>query len=220
MRTQGWFNDVNLDHTFAEEIYQLVGDVFKGTVFQPDYEMTRDRFAKFLFDARGYKAETCDKKFSDIADHKFELEMNTLYCEGIVDGYKDENGDYTGEYKPEASILRQEMAKIINGAFFKDDSINLNCDKDDFEDVPNSSEFYKHIRSLQCREIIHGHQDGNGNYTKYKPEDKLSRGEGIKFIFNSINKFKEVVDSNFSREKIDAKKSKNQTLEDVAKDFE
>ena len=37
---------------------------------------------------------------------------------------------------------------------------------------------------------------------------------------NSINKFKEVVDSNFSREKIDAKKSKNQTLEDVAKDFE
>ena len=37
---------------------------------------------------------------------------------------------------------------------------------------------------------------------------------------NSINKFKEVVDSNFSREKIDTKKSKNQTLEDVAKDFE
>ena len=37
---------------------------------------------------------------------------------------------------------------------------------------------------------------------------------------NSINKFKEVVDSNFSRGKIDTKKSKNQTLEDVAKDFE
>ena len=37
---------------------------------------------------------------------------------------------------------------------------------------------------------------------------------------NSINKFKDVVDSNFSREKIDSKKSKNQTLEDVAKDFE
>ena len=37
---------------------------------------------------------------------------------------------------------------------------------------------------------------------------------------NSINKFKEVVDSNFSQKKIDIKKSKNQTLEDVAKDFE
>ena len=37
---------------------------------------------------------------------------------------------------------------------------------------------------------------------------------------NSINKFKEVVDSNFSQEKINAKKLKNQTLEDVAKDFE
>ena len=39
LRTQGWFNDVNLDHTFAEEIYQLVGDVFTGTVFEPDKNM-------------------------------------------------------------------------------------------------------------------------------------------------------------------------------------
>ena len=37
---------------------------------------------------------------------------------------------------------------------------------------------------------------------------------------NSMNKFKEVVDSNFSQEKINAKKSKNKTLEHVAKDFE
>ena len=183
LRTQGWFNDVNLDHTFAEEIYQLVGDVFTGTVFEPDKNMTRQQFAKFLFDARGYEIKTCGKEFSDIAGYLYEGEMNTLYCKGIVNGYSN------GLYGPEDNILRQEMAKIINGAFFKNDSIDLKCGKDDFEDVDNSSEFYKHIRSLQCREIIHGHEDGNGNYTKYKPEDELSRGEGIKFIFNSINKF-------------------------------
>jgi murein DD-endopeptidase MepM/ murein hydrolase activator NlpD len=183
LRTQGWFNDVNLDHTFAEEIYQLVGDVFTGTVFEPDKNMTRQQFAKFLFDARGYEIKTCGKEFSDIAGYLYEGEMNTLYCKGIVNGYSN------GLYGPEDNILRQEMAKIINGAFFKNDSIDLKCGKDDFEDVDNSSEFYKHIRSLQCREIIHGHEDGNGNYTTYKPEDELSRGEGIKFIFNSINKF-------------------------------
>ena len=37
---------------------------------------------------------------------------------------------------------------------------------------------------------------------------------------NSINKFKEVIDSNFSNEKINTKESKNQTLENVAYDFE
>ncbi len=37
---------------------------------------------------------------------------------------------------------------------------------------------------------------------------------------NSINKFKEVIDSNFSDEKIITKDLKNQSLEDVAKDFE
>ena len=38
--------------------------------------------------------------------------------------------------------------------------------------------------------------------------------------FNSINKFKEAIDSKFAQEKINTKESKNKTLEDVAKDFE
>ena len=37
---------------------------------------------------------------------------------------------------------------------------------------------------------------------------------------NSINKFKEAIDSNFAQEKINTKESNNKTLEDVAKDFE
>ena len=37
---------------------------------------------------------------------------------------------------------------------------------------------------------------------------------------NSINKFKEAIDSNFAQKKINTKESSNKTLEDVAKDFE
>ena len=60
-----------------------------------------------------------------------------------------------------------------------------------------------------------------GKQLELFPELDLNSKEPIQYDHGSgqfINKFKEVVDSNFSRGKIDTKKSKNQTLEDVAKE--
>ena len=56
-------------------------------------------------------AVTSNAAYSDISGEKCEGAVNVLTALGVVDGYED------GSYKPEKTVTRAEMAKLITSSF-------------------------------------------------------------------------------------------------------
>ncbi len=172
------FPDVPLDYTFAEEIYQLLGnDIANGFGdgnFQPDAKLDRGSLSKFIYNALGFQEDLSCGVFPDVGStNPFYREINTLKCKNVIGGYDD------GTFRSELPVNRGQMAKFIDNSFQFD--TNTSCGN--FPDVDSSNVFYEHITTLKCNNIINGFADG-----EYKPENSVSRGEAAKFIVNSIKK--------------------------------
>lgn len=171
------FPDVSLDNTFAEQIYKLLGNNivngFDDGTFKPDKELSRGALSKFIYNALGFEEHICDS-FPDVdSNNPFYKEINTLKCKGIIGGFEDRT------FRSESLVNRGEMAKFIKNSFkFETD---MSCSE--FTDVDSENDFYGHITTLKCKEIVNGFDDGT-----YKPENSVTRGETAKFIINSIEK--------------------------------
>lgn len=172
------FSDVSLDYTFAEPIYQLLGnDIANGFGdgnFQPDTKLDRGSLSKFIYNALGFQEDFSCGVFPDVGStNPFYREINTLKCKNVIGGFDD------GTFRSELPVNRGQMAKFIDNSFqFK---TNTSCAN--FPDVNSSNVFYEHITTLKCNNIVGGFADG-----EYKPDNSVSRGEAAKFIVNSIKK--------------------------------
>lgn len=98
------------------------GDVKKATLFKPEDNLTRAQFAQILFNMAGAKANETVKgleheekgtfrtDFSDCDDSAWYAKaVAWAHSVHIVQGYGD-----TGEYKPDQSISRQEVATMLS----------------------------------------------------------------------------------------------------------
>ena len=75
-----------------------------------------------------------DKKFSDISGHYAENVINKYADSGIISGYPD------GTFKPDNSVTRAELAKILVGAFDLQETNAL-----DYADVDSSAWYYSYL---------------------------------------------------------------------------
>lgn len=80
----------------------------KGNL-RPDQPVTRAEFIKMV--AAIDKAGEDKAPFTDIAGHKYEKEINQVYSNKRIAGYKD------GTFKPDAFLTRAEAAAFLNRVF-------------------------------------------------------------------------------------------------------
>lgn len=87
-------------------------------------------------------------------------------------------GDDKGNFNPEKSLTRAEMAKITVEAF------GLEGDTDHtFSDVPENHWANDYISILEANDIVNGYVDGT-----YKPNQNITRAEFAKIIAKALNK--------------------------------
>lgn len=174
------FSDVWFNHPFNETICALKRDqIVRGypdKTYKPDNSVTRGEMSAFIKRATNLPTNTTCAAFPDVLNGApFFEEITTLRCQGIVQGYPQNNGTFL--YRPNNFVTREEMSKFIKLAF----NIPTNTACGDFPDVPPGAPFYEEITSLKCANIIRGYPEPNGSRT-YRPRNNVSRGEMSVFI--------------------------------------
>ena len=147
------FPDVPTTHGHYETINELAerGIVkgFPDGTFKPGNSVTRGQAAKMIAGILGLDTtNVTNPNFKDIkTDFQYYGAIAALVDEGIIDGYED------GTYRPDATLTRGHMAKILNRAF------NLTADTTPapFTDIASSEykndiEAYKLLTKIYLKE--------------------------------------------------------------------
>ncbi len=102
---------------------------------------------------------------SDIDGHWAEESVSKLVQKGVLNGYPD------GTFRPDQSITRAELAKILSVAY--------NFKTSDQLQFPDTKEHWakKYINALADNQIITGYPDGN-----FKPEAPVTRAEIVTML--------------------------------------
>ncbi len=116
-------------------------------------------------------------EFSDLDEsHPAYEGINKLVEKGIIVGYPD------GTFKPEGSISRAELVKIVNMVF----EYTKKQETTNFTDVKAEDWFYDNVLIAQNAGYIDGYPDGT-----FKPDGLITREEFCK-ILDVINSFVEL----------------------------
>ena len=149
--------------------------------------------------------------FTDSADIKVDAEVvDTLVALGVVNGYDD------GSFKPNGTVTRAEMAKMIyvlrTG---KSDASAYNDDKTSFTDI-NGHWARGYIKYCQSLGIIAGKSN-----TKFCPNDKVTAQEAAKMLLVTLgyNATKAGLTGANWASKTNALADENGLLEDVNTSF-
>ena len=176
------FSDVPTNHSFYFHICVLrhkgIVNGYGDNTYRPNNFVTRGEMAAFL--KRGNPSIPNNTSCINFADLKpnspFYLEITSLKCYNVTEGYPEANGIPT--YRPNNFVTRGEMAKFIVNAF----SIPYNTNCNSFSDISVNTPFYQEITTLKCHNIIDGYPDGT-----FKLNNKVTRGEMAKFIDRARN---------------------------------
>ncbi len=111
------FDDISNNHwakDYIETAYRLdITTGYDNNIFLPDKIVTREEIAKMLDKCAEYSQIlldiTAEEDFADIDDTRWSYEsINKMKNANILSGYPD------GEFKPEKSLSRAELAKIAD----------------------------------------------------------------------------------------------------------
>jgi hypothetical protein len=95
---------------------------------------------------------------------------------GVVAGYTD------GNYRPVASVTRDQMAVYISRALAGGDgSIPNGPATPSFSDVPSTQWAYKHIEYAVSQNVVKGYEDGT-----YHPEYQVDRGQMAVYLARAM----------------------------------
>lgn len=111
----------------------------------------------------------------DIEGHKYEEAIWYVYDNEIVNGYDD------GSYKPDNTINRAELLKIIIEAVFSDEFEEYD-NTDCFNDVPSNEWYTKYVCFAKAEGIVEGY---SGNM--FKPTQEISFVEALKIAMIGFN---------------------------------
>lgn len=173
-------SDLPEDHRFYEEITYLmdegvVSGYTNGTV-QPDRLVTRAEAAIMIARLKGFSGVPQDTKFTDVPkDHPASGYIAEAVNAGLLSGYP---GDV---YKPDAPIIRGDMAMIVKRVF--DLGLMTNWD---FKDVSSNMKAYDAVQTMLLANITIGYPDKT-----FRPNVKVTRGQFSAFLARGMEpKFK------------------------------
>ena len=116
---------------------------------------------------------TVEAAFTDVpSSHPNYESINYVQAKGIVEGYSD------GSFKPDITINRAELTKIIMATEHEADTIsNCNVYTTNLSDVPAEAWFSSFVCTAKANNIINGYADGT-----FKPGQSVTFVEAAKII--------------------------------------
>jgi hypothetical protein len=166
----GWFGDDNGNvHEANINLIAYLG-ITLGTsegTFSPNDSMTRGQMAAFLNRALNLPPSDVDA-FTDDDDSIFEDDINAIAAVGIARGSD-------GEFRPDETITRGQMAAFLNRAFDLPAS-----DVDAFTDDDDSI-FEDDINAIAAAGITVGTSD-----TEFSPNDPVTRAQMATFLARAL----------------------------------
>lgn len=132
--------------------------------FAAEDNLTRAEFATIIsrwlsLDEYSY-ANTYN--YNDIDSHWAKKSIQNVTAAGLMNGYEDNN------FKPDKSITREEVAKVLSQICEKIENIADIT----FSDIPSSRWSYKYIKKIADKGIMNGYPSG-----MFLPEKYISRQE-------------------------------------------
>ena len=123
----------------------------------------------------------CAASFDDVKGTKYESAVDLLSDFGIINGYKD------GTYKPNNTVTRAEMAKLIIVSLGKEEASETLKGDTKFSDVKAGSWAAGYINYAESKGIIKGYPDGS-----FKPNNKVSYVDASSMLLRALNYTKEL----------------------------
>jgi len=126
--------------------------------------------------------EKPNERLYDIIGHKYETAIRWMDSNGIINGYPD------GSFKPDGTINRAELVKIMiltTGKMIPDfnfESIKSQYNNSCFPDISKDQWYTPYVCYAKAYNIISGYEDGN-----FRPDRKVSRVESLKIVLNAFN---------------------------------
>ena len=169
------FSDVTFSHwayEYIEDLYQQ--GVIKGYgnsgEFRPNEKLTREHAAKMIAIAAGLDFEGKVSGFPDVdSDSEYSPYIAALTEKGAISGFPD------GTFRPEESIKRSHVAKIVALAF----ELKKGTQTVQFPDMPlHDQELCGHIMTLAGNGIVSGYKDSG----KFAPDNQVTRAEFSKMV--------------------------------------
>ncbi|MET3507418.1 S-layer homology domain-containing protein [Halalkalibacter oceani] len=167
------FPDVATNHWASDSIAYLVE---KGAIegrpdgtFDPNASITRAEAAKILAITLGLDVDSsASTNFSDAANHWGSAYIAAIQeqAPGVIDGYTD------GTFRPNRTITRQEMAKMIVTAYDLEADPDVNIDFTD-----NNSWGAEYVDVLASLGIVEGVRAG-----QFQPQGNVTRAQTPVFV--------------------------------------
>lgn len=159
--------------------YLVKRGIISGTSensFEPERSITRAEFTKIIVAAFGFEDTEGDVSFTDVSDDDWYSEFVKIAVKnGLVQGYPE------GDFKPNATITREEMATILVRAF-KSMGIDVETGDVDFADSDEIGDWAaEYVATLAKLGIVQGRGDN-----MFVPKDNLTRAEAAVVIYKSI----------------------------------
>lgn len=174
------FNDI--DNSYHADAIKNLTDAgaingYGDGTYRPDELLTRGQAVKIIVHSLGLENNKVENpNFSDVTtDHMFYKEIAILKSEGYLTGYPDKT------FKPDATITRGELAKILVAAYDLkvDDKVNV-----PFTDVQDSY-FAPFISTIYSYNVTKGVSE-----TEFGPNQPVTRGQMATFAVRADNNAK------------------------------
>lgn len=175
------FKDVSDSHSLQVEIEYLaqksIINGYSDGTFKPNTPIAKKHIAAMLVKALNLSTtNTQDPGYVDVPkSHPYYKEIAAAYTAGIF-------GKAT-HFKPESSISRAFMAKILAHSFGLK-SIAHNAVT--YEDVKSTNEFYRPIQLVTMNNVAQGYRDEN-HLHYFKPNDLLTRAHFSAFLARAMS---------------------------------
>ena len=172
------FKDI-AGHWAEEEIKELAKEgTIKGrseTEYEPEGTVTRAEFAAMITRALDLNMISYQNNIADVAPNSwYANEVQTIIDAGIM------SGDPDGAFRPEATITRQEMAKVIVNAYIlKTGAADITAAEPSFSDNGQIADWAKEaVGKAAALGLITGMGDGT-----FAPNDNMTRAQSAVVIF-------------------------------------
>lgn len=121
-------------------------------------------------------AQALDMPFSDHLGHRWQSGIEFVFNRGIVQGYDD------GTYKPDQTLNRAELLKVIVASSYDESSYDSYDSESCFDDVPAYQWFTKYICFAKAQGIVQGYDDG-----MFRPGQEVNFVEALKIMLKGMN---------------------------------
>jgi S-layer homology domain len=121
-------------------------------------------------------AQALDIPFSDHLGHRWESGIEFVYNRGIVQGYDD------GTYKPDKTLNRAELLKVVVTSSFDEWSYDYYDSESCFDDVEPNQWYTQYVCFAKAQGIVQGYDDGT-----FRPGQEVNFVEALKIMFKGMD---------------------------------